>query len=171
MPGRRARPRDLHRPRGLVGLSLGLVGGGGSILTVPLLVGVLGVPAREATTMSLIVVGISAAWATLPHARRGNVLWQRALLFGVVGIVGTAIGGYLNREVPSNELLAAFVVLMVVAAIATWRRARLQEHTAERPVTELELFRRRRCRSTRRGPACARCCRLRARSSTSARSS
>lgn len=74
------------------GLALGLVGGGGSILTVPLLVGVLGVAPREATTMSLVVVGISAPWATLPHARRGNVRWGRGAVRGR-GSAGHGRGG------------------------------------------------------------------------------
>ena len=107
----------------IVGLALGLVGGGGSIITVPLLVGPLGVPAHEATTMSLIIVGVTAAWASAAHAQRGNVLWSHAIAFGAVGSVGTLAGGYLNRAVPARVLLAGFVVLMVVAAIATWRRA------------------------------------------------
>ena len=124
---------------GLVGLSLGLVGGGGSILTVPLLVGVLGLPAREATTMSLVIVGSSAAWASLAHARRGNVLWRRALLFGAVGIAGTTVGGVLNRDVPPTQLLAAFVVLMVVAAVATWRRAQIQERAVGVATSGLRL--------------------------------
>lgn len=105
------------------GLALGLVGGGGSILTVPLLVGVLGVPPREATTMSLVIVGISALWAAIPHARRGNVRWARAGLFGAVGLVGTAIGGQLNRTVPPDLLLLGFAGVMVVAAVAMLRRA------------------------------------------------
>ena len=105
------------------GLALGLVGGGGSILTVPLLVGVLGVAPREATTMSLVIVGISALWAAIPHARRGNVRWGRAALFGAVGLLGTAIGGQLNRAVPPEALLLGFSVVMVAAAIAMLRRA------------------------------------------------
>ncbi len=107
----------------IVGLALGLVGGGGSIITVPLLVGPLAVPAHEATTMSLVIVGVTAAWASTVHAYRGNVLWSHAIAFGAVGSVGTLAGGYLNRAVPARVLLAGFVVLMVVAAIATWRRA------------------------------------------------
>jgi len=115
----------------VVGLALGLVGGGGSIITVPLLVGPLGVPAHAATTMSLVIVGITAAWASAAHARRGNVLWSRAIAFGAVGMVGTVVGGYLNRAVPARLLLAGFIVLMIVAAIATWRRA---GHTDEEPT-------------------------------------
>ncbi len=115
----------------VVGLALGLVGGGGSIITVPLLVGPLGVPAHAATTMSLVIVGITAAWASAAHARRGNVLWSRAIAFGAIGMVGTIVGGYLNRAVPARLLLAGFVVLMIAAAIATWRRA---GHTEASPA-------------------------------------
>jgi hypothetical protein len=73
--------------------------------------------------MSLVIVGVTAAWASAAHAQRGNVLWSHAIAFGAVGSVGTLAGGYLNRSVPARVLLAGFVVLMVVAAIATWRRA------------------------------------------------
>ena len=97
----------------LTGLALGLVGGGGSILTVPLLVGVLAVPAREATTMSLVIVGITALWGTIPHARRGHVLWGRAGLFGAVGLVGTLAGGTLNGAVSQQALLGGFVLVML----------------------------------------------------------
>jgi uncharacterized membrane protein YfcA len=78
---------------------------------------------REATTMSLVIVGIAALWGTVPHARRGHVLWGRAALFGAVGLLGTVIGGYLNGAVAQRTLLAGFVVLMVAAAIAMLRRA------------------------------------------------
>lgn len=127
-----------------VGLALGLVGGGGSIITVPLLVGPLGIAARAATTMSLVIVGITAAWASAAHARRGNVLWSRAVLFGGIGMMGTVIGGYLNRAVPARLLLAGFVVLMVVAALATWRRASVAVGTRSVPpvrrAAELNLL-------------------------------
>jgi hypothetical protein len=107
----------------VAGLALGLVGGGGSILTVPLLVGILGVPPREATTMSLVIVGITALWGTIPHARRGHVLWGRAAAFGGIGLLGTIAGGVLNGAVADRTLLGGFVVLMVVAALAMLRRA------------------------------------------------
>ena len=107
----------------IAGLALGLVGGGGSILTVPLLVGVLGVAPREATTMSLVVVGVAALWGSIPHARRGNVLWGRAALFGAVGLVGTALGSSFNAAVAPRTLLGGFAIVMVVAAIAMLRRA------------------------------------------------
>ncbi len=121
----------------LVGLALGLVGGGGSIITVPLLVGPLDVSAHAATTMSLVIVGITATWASVAHARRGNVLWSRAIAFGAIGVIGTTVGGYLNRAVPARLLLAGFIVLMVVAAVATWRRASRNDET--RPVRPIEL--------------------------------
>ncbi|MFN8622169.1 MAG: sulfite exporter TauE/SafE family protein [Chloroflexota bacterium] len=117
----------------IAGLALGLVGGGGSILTVPLLVGVLGMPPREATTMSLVVVGMAALWGTIPHARRGNVLWSRALLFGAVGMVGALAGGAVNATVAPRTLLGGFVIVMVVAAVAMLRRAGALSLTATMP--------------------------------------
>lgn len=113
----------LATPLGLViGISLGALGGGGSILTVPALVYVIGETAGRATTGSLVIVGVTALTGTVGHARAGRVRWTRGLIFGVVGIGGSLLGSRLNTLVNPNVLLLAFAGLMLVAAAAMLRR-------------------------------------------------
>ena len=100
-----------------VGLVLGALGGGGSVLTVPALVFLLGLTAQEATTGSLIIVGITAAAAAIGHARASHVQWKRGLLLGVAGVPAALLGTAMNRLVGQNVLLLAFAALMLVAAI------------------------------------------------------
>ncbi|MGB8652195.1 MAG: sulfite exporter TauE/SafE family protein [Mycobacteriales bacterium] len=108
----------------LIGLSLGALGGGGSILTVPALVFVLGLTAQEATTGSLVIVGVTAAAASAGHARAGHTLWVRGALLALAGVPASVLGSSLNRSVDPNVLLLAFAVLMVVAAAGMLARAR-----------------------------------------------
>lgn len=108
----------------LVGVSLGLLGGGGSILLVPLLTYVAGLPAKEAIAVSLLVVGVTSAVAAVSHARGGRVQWRTGMLFGAAGIVGAYAGGRLSHLIPGTVLLIAFAVLMVVAALAMLRGRR-----------------------------------------------
>jgi uncharacterized membrane protein YfcA len=88
-----------------VGLSLGLLGGGGSILAVPLLVYVAGLPAKEAIAVSLVVVGTTSAIGLIPHARAGRVRWRSGLLFGAAGMAGAYTGGRLAAFIPPTVLL------------------------------------------------------------------
>jgi uncharacterized membrane protein YfcA len=104
-----------------IGLSLGLVGGGGSILALPVLVYLLGEPVKVATTESLLIVGLTALLGSLDHARAGRVRWRIALAFGAAGIVGAVGGTALNRAVGSRALLLAFALLLLVAAAAMLR--------------------------------------------------
>jgi uncharacterized membrane protein YfcA len=106
----------------LIGLSLGALGGGGSILTVPALVYVLGETAHQATTSSLVIVGITAAAAAAGHARAGRVRWRAGTVFGAVGVGASFLGSYLNRMVDPNLLLLAFAALMIIAAVALLRQ-------------------------------------------------
>jgi uncharacterized membrane protein YfcA len=108
----------------LIGLCLGVLGGGGSILTVPVLVSLLSVGPQSATSASLIIVGVTAVTAAIAHARGGHVRWKAAAIFGVIGSVTAFGGSILNRAVDPQVLLIAFSVLMVVAAIALLRRTR-----------------------------------------------
>lgn len=100
----------------LIGLMLGLVGGGGSILTVPILVYVIGQGVHEATATSLVIVGLTALSGALPHARAGRVVLPTALLFGGSGIAGAFAGAWLNARVSGPVILLLFGVLMVVVA-------------------------------------------------------
>ena len=105
----------------LVGLALGLLGGGGSILTVPLLAYVGGMDAKQAIATSLLVVGTTSAVAAISHARAGRVQWRTGLIFGVAGMVGAFGGGLLARFIPGSVLLIGFAVMMIGTAIAMLR--------------------------------------------------
>lgn len=102
----------------LIGLSLGALGGGGSILAVPVLVYVAGESPQSATTTSLIVVGLASLVGMAEHLRAGRVEVRAGLLFGLAGIGGSFAGSALNRGLDEDVLLLAFSVLIVVAA---WR--------------------------------------------------
>lgn len=106
----------------LIGLALGALGGGGSILTVPALVYVFGEPPHAAATASLIVVGVTAVSGTLTHARAGTVQWKQGFTFGVLGILGAFAGSRLSAAVDPQLLLFGFAVLMLLAAAAMLRR-------------------------------------------------
>lgn len=111
----------------LVGLSLGLLGGGGSILTVPILVYVAGLDAKEAIAASLFVVGVTSAVSVVSHARAGRVRWRTGLLFGGAAMVGAYAGGLLGSRVPGELLLLAFALMMVATAAAMLRGRRTPE--------------------------------------------
>lgn len=106
----------------LIGFSLGALGGGGSILTVPVLVYALGETAHQATTGSLVIVGITSAVAALGHARAGRVRWKAGTAFGGFGIAASFLGTYFNRLVAPNLLLLIFAALMLIAAAAMVRQ-------------------------------------------------
>ncbi|MFI6131233.1 sulfite exporter TauE/SafE family protein [Micromonospora sp. NPDC051141] len=108
----------------LIGVSLGLLGGGGSILAVPLLVYVAGLPTKEAIATSLLVVGATSAVGVLPHARAHRVRWRTGLIFGVAGMTGAYAGGRLAGFVPASVLLTAFALMMLATAAAMIRGRR-----------------------------------------------
>ena len=101
----------------LIGLSLGALGGGGSILTVPALVYAIGQDARAATTSSLFIVGTTSAIAALGHARNGRVRWGVGVVFGCTGIAAGFAGTAVNRLVDPDILLLTFAAVIVVAAV------------------------------------------------------
>ncbi|MEU6298055.1 sulfite exporter TauE/SafE family protein [Streptomyces erythrochromogenes] len=108
----------------LIGISLGILGGGGSILTVPILVYLAGMDTKEAVATSLFVVGATSAVGLLPHARAGRVRWRTGLLFGAVGMVGAYGGGRLAEYVPGTALLVLFALMMLATAAAMLRGPR-----------------------------------------------
>src|SRR6516165_7295365 len=102
----------------LVGFSLGLVGGGGSILAVPLMVYVVGVPEPHvAIGTSAIAVAANAAINLSNHARGGTVIWSCALMFAAAGIVGAFCGSLLGKMIDGQKLLALFALVMLVIAL------------------------------------------------------
>src|SRR5690606_16526777 len=107
----------------LIGLSLGALGGGGSILAVPVLVYLLDQTATQATTGSLVVVGVTSLTGALAAQRAGNVLLGRGAVFGAVGIGGAALGAKGAAYVDDDVLLAAFATLMlIVGGVMAWRQ-------------------------------------------------
>lgn len=107
----------------LVGLSLGLIGGGGSILTVPILVYGLGLDAKAAVATSLLVVGVSSAFALVPYLRRGLVDTRVALVFGPVSMVAAFAGGSLARHLSNALLLGLFAAMMLATSAAMLLRS------------------------------------------------
>lgn len=108
----------------LIGMALGALGGGGSILAVPALVYVVGLGPKSAVTTSLVVVGVAAIGGMVGHWRGERVRVTAGLLFGVAGIGGSLLGSRLNRAVDPTVLLVAFSGLMLVAAWRMWASAR-----------------------------------------------
>lgn len=118
----------------LVGVSLGLLGGGGSILTVPLLVYVAGQGPKEAIATSLLVVGVTSLVGAVTHARAGRVRWRTGLLFGVAGMAGAYGGGRLGTLVDGTVLLLLFAAMMAVTSVAMLRDAGERGPTRDEPA-------------------------------------
>lgn len=108
---------------GLVGFSLGLLGGGGSILAVPLLLYLVGYHDPHVVIgTTALAVALTAYANLLPHWRAGNVLWQPALAFAIPGAIGAAVGASVGKLVGGKQLLFLFALLMVAVAITMVRK-------------------------------------------------
>lgn len=105
----------------LIGVLLGLLGGGGSTLTVPMLTFVTGLAARSAITTSLVVVGVTSAVGAIAHARSGRVQWRPAVLLGITGMVGAYIGGRIATHIPERFTMIIFAAIMITSAVALLR--------------------------------------------------
>lgn len=108
----------------LIGLSLGALGGGGSILAVPALVYAAGQTPKHATTTSLVLVAVTSVIGILPHWKAGRVRFASGTIFGLAGVGGSLLGSHWNKAVNPDALLLAFSGVMLVAAVAMWRRTR-----------------------------------------------
>lgn len=104
-----------------IGLSLGLLGSGGSILTVPVLHYLLGQPEKVAIAGSLLVVGLIASAAAIPYSRHRQVDWRNVAWFGLPGMAGAWLGATLAHFVPGTLQLALFAAVMLAAG---WRMLR-----------------------------------------------
>ena len=102
----------------LIGLSLGTLGGGGSILAVPALVFAAGENPKQATATSLVLVGVASLVGIVPHWRGGRVRVGLGVAFGLAGVPGSLLGSAINKRMDADVLLLAFSVLIVIAA---WR--------------------------------------------------
>ncbi len=107
---------------GAVGLMLGLLGGGGSILTVPLLVYGFGVAPKAAIATSLLVVGITSAITAIPYARRGQLCTRVGVIFGLSAMLGAYGGGWVARFISGKVLLLVFAAVMIGTALAMLRK-------------------------------------------------
>lgn len=127
-----------------VGFALGLTGGGGSLLAVPLLVYGLAVAPREAFGISLAAVGAMALVGVIPRLRAGDVEIGTGVLFAVAGMAGAPLGTLVAERIPESILLILFAALMLVVAWQMWRKA----NDSKTPPTD--------CDETQEGPACRR---------------
>lgn len=131
----------------IVGFSLGLTGGGGSIFAVPLLVYGLAVPVHQAVVISLAAVGSTALAGALLQWRSGAAEIHSGLIFGLAGILGAPGGAWLNGKLPAGMILGGCAILMLLIAYRLWRRA------AQNP-TETQVVRAGIIESDDAGPAC-----------------
>lgn len=116
----------------LVGFSLGLVGGGGSILAVPLMVYLVGVPSPHvAIGTSSLAVAASAAFGLIIHARKGMVKWGCVSVLAGAGVVGAFLGSLIGKMVDGQRLLTMFALLMLVVAVLMRRR---RDHAGDQHV-------------------------------------
>lgn len=111
-------------PFGLaIGVAVGMLGGGGSVLAVPILVYVLGQEVGAATTTSLVVVTAGALAGGIGHARAGRVCWRHAGSFTAAAVPGILAGTLAAEAVSGTLLLAGFALIMLAAARTTWKKA------------------------------------------------
>jgi uncharacterized membrane protein YfcA len=103
---------------GIVGIALGLTGGGGSIFAVPLLLYAIGLPLREAVTVSLGVVGLTALYGA--GFQRSLVSWLPGIIFGIGGILGAPAGAWIGVRLPQFWTLMLFAGLMVFIGVRMW---------------------------------------------------
>lgn len=125
----------------LIGVALGLLGGGGSILTLPILTYVVGMDPKAAIAASLFVVATTSAVGVVAHARAGRVRWRTGVIFGGAGMVGAYLGGRLAAYLPARLLMVLFAVMMVATAVAMLRGRRTPAATGARelPVGKVVL--------------------------------
>ena len=107
----------------LIGVSLGVLGGGGSIVTLPVLVYVAGVPANEAVGMSMAIVGAASLFGAAIQWRRGNVAPKAALIFSVAGMAGAFLGASGTHLLSKRALLLLFAGVMLIVGSFLFRSA------------------------------------------------
>ncbi|MGH8128809.1 MAG: sulfite exporter TauE/SafE family protein [Gammaproteobacteria bacterium] len=115
----------------VVGLSLGLLGSGGSILTVPVLVYLLHQPPKQAIAGSLVIVGAIALVGAARYALQRLVSWRHVLVFGVPGVIATYAGAWVSQFASGVVQLAVFAIIMGLAAVLMLKPPRLAEETRD----------------------------------------
>jgi uncharacterized membrane protein YfcA len=105
----------------VTGIALGALGGGGSVLTVPALIYLLGFTPSAATTASLVIVTLTSVTALSAHAREGTVRWRAGALFASAGLIPAALGGAFSGQLPPAVLTGAFSLIAGLAALRMLR--------------------------------------------------
>jgi uncharacterized membrane protein YfcA len=118
----------------VVGLALGALGGGGSVLAVPALIYLLGFSPASATTASLIIVTVTSATALYAHARDGNVAWRNGALFAAAGLVPAFLAGAAAGRLPAAALTTAFATIAALAALRMLRPSSSEPPERIRPA-------------------------------------
>ncbi len=118
----------------VIGLALGALGGGGSVLAVPALIYLLGFTVAAATTGSLIIVAVTSATALYAHARDGHLAWKAGSLFAAAGIVPAYLAGSASGHVPEAVLTVAFSLIAVLAAVRMFRPSTSESPGRIRPA-------------------------------------
>ena len=121
-----------------IGVLLGLTGGGGSILTVPLLVYVVGLDAKVAIVTSMLIVGVTSLAALLSHSRAGRVAWRTGAIFGLAGMAGAYAGGAIAQHIADAWLLLLFAAVMISSGLAMLRRTCSVHPVAANPAVSVE---------------------------------
>lgn len=115
----------------LIGLVMGALGGGGAVLSVPILVFGFGLAPHDATTASLLIVGVGAVAGVLAHHRAGTVRWRSGLLLGVLGSPAASAGSWIARSIDPDLLLMLFTGLLLVVSAHMLRSTRGPEPVAD----------------------------------------
>jgi len=121
----------------LIGVSLGLLGGGGSILAVPILLYVVGMATKPAIAASLLVVGTTSLVGSMRHWRASNVDARTAIIFGLVSMAGSYSGGRLAANLSDSFQLVLFAIVMLGASVSMFRSR--NDEPAAAPVVRLPL--------------------------------
>ncbi len=124
----------------LIGISLGLLGGGGAILAVPVLTYITGLEPVQAIPTSLLIVGVTSAVSLTMHALKRRVQWRTGIIFGIAAMAGAFVGGRLGSAVPSPILMFSFAIVMIAAAVAMIRGRRESsdgEESARLPMVKI----------------------------------
>lgn len=117
----------------VIGLTLGLLGGGGAILAVPVLTYITSLDPVQAIPTSLFVVGVTSLVSLTLHALKKRVVWRTGLVFGLAAMVGAFVGGRVGTYVPAPVLMFSFAAVMTAAAIAMIRGRRQAGDQQEQP--------------------------------------
>ncbi len=120
----------------LIGLVVGLLGAGGSIMTTPLFIYAEHMPAVEAIASSLLVVAAASAFALVRYGMRGHIQWRVGLIFGISGLISGFFGGQVGAMLPGDLLISAFSVIMAITGFAMIRRRKFpSDYILVRPRT------------------------------------